>query len=154
MKRTLQVLGIIFITLALIVGGFFGYVAYTGNGLDASSKKYVDSNVPIIVQNWSEAAFKVRYAQQEMKNIDPRQLDKLFQWFSNSLGPMKEYCGSKGEANIFVSPQKGRVVSARYKVCAKFEKSDATIDVTLIQNKDKSWAIYGFHVNSNALLPR
>ena len=153
MKKTLQVLGIVFVALLLLVGGFIGYAAYTGSQLDASSKEYVDAAIPAIVGNWSEAELTTRNAPQLMRGSTPEQLTKLFQWFSR-LGPMTKYCGSKGASNVFISPQQGKTISAKYTACAKFEKGDATINVTLVQNKDKTWAIAGFHVDSPALLPQ
>lgn len=153
MKKLLQALGIVFVILLLVVGGFVGYAAYTGSHLDASSKEYVDSAVPAIVANWSESELMARAAPQLVQASTTEQLTKLFTWFK-SLGPMKKYCGSKGDSNVFISPQKGRTVSARYTACAQFEKGEATIEVTLIQNKDKVWEIAGFHVNSPALLPQ
>lgn len=153
MKKTLQVLGIVFIAVVVLLGCFIGYAAFTGKKLDASSKEYVDSAIPAIVSNWSEVELTNRAAPQLMQGSTPEELSKLFHWLS-SLGPMKKYCGSKGDSNVFVSPQQGKTVSARYTACAQFEKGDATINVLLIQNKEKAWQIAGFHVDSKALLPQ
>lgn len=153
MKRAFQILGIVFVVLMLLLGCFIGYAAYFGTRLDASSKEYVDIAIPAIVSNWSEAELKTRSAPQLMEGSTPEQFTKLFHWLS-SLGPMKKYCGSKGTSNVFVSPQHGKTVSARYTACAQFEKGDAAIDVVLVQNKDNVWKIAGFHVNSQALIPQ
>ncbi|MDB5970212.1 MAG: hypothetical protein JWQ90_2662 [Hydrocarboniphaga sp.] len=153
MKKALQVIGIIFIALLLILGCFIGYAAYTGTRLDASSKEYVDAAIPAIVSTWSESELTSRSAPQLMQGSTPEQFQKLFHWLS-SLGPMKKYCGSKGDSSVFVSPQQGKTVSARYTACAQFEKGDATINVVLLQNKDKAWEIAGFHVDSPALIPQ
>lgn len=153
MKKALQVFGIIFLLALIAVGSLIGYAAYTGRQLDSSSQKYVDAAVPAIVSNWSESELKARAAPQLLQASSPEQLTKIFSWLS-SLGPMNKYCGSKGESNTFISPQQGKVVSARYVACAQFEKGEAMINVTLLQQENKSWLIAGFNVNSPALLPQ
>lgn len=153
MMRVAQTLGIVFIVLLLAFGAFVGYAAYNGTRLDASSKAYVDAAVPAIVGTWSAAELTRRGVPQLLRDTTPEQLAKVFQWLS-SLGPIKKYCGSKGESNVFVSPQQGKVVSARYTACAQFERGDATIDVTLLRQKDQTWAIAGCHVDSAALVPQ
>lgn len=150
--KALQVLGIIFLALVAAVGSLIGYAAYNGNRLDASSKAYVDSAVPAIVTNWSESELTARAAPQLMQGSTPAQLTKMFAWF-RTLGPMKKYCGSKGDSNVSVTPQ-GKNVSANYVACAQFEKGEATIQVTLLQNKAEAWEIAGFRVNSMALVPQ
>ncbi len=153
MKKALQILGAVFALLVVAVLGFVGFAAYTGGRFDASSKSYVDAAVPLIVANWSESELTARAAPQLMQTTTPEQLTKLFTWFS-SLGPMKKYCGSQGQSSVFMSPQEGKTVSARYVACAKFERAEASIQITLIQDKDKAWKIAGFHVNSQALVPQ
>lgn len=150
--KALQILGIIFVALVVVVGGLVGYAAYTGGQLDVSSKAYVDAAVPAIVANWSERELTARATPQLLQATKPEQFTKLFKWFG-TLGSMKKYCGSKGDSNVFVSPQ-GKTVSAKYVACAQFEKGEASIQVTLIQNKVKKWEIAGFYVNSQALVPQ
>lgn len=151
-KKALQALGILFLIVVVVLVGLFGYAAYTGTRLDASSKKYVDSAVPAIVGHWSESELMARAAPELMQRSTPAQLNKLFGWL-NRLGPMQKYCGSKGDSNVFFSPEHGKVISARYTVCAQFQNGNATIFVTLIRNKSKAWQIAGFRVNSDALVP-
>ena len=49
MKKLLSIAGGFFFVLILVVASFFGYAAYQGRGLDASSKAYVETNVPPII---------------------------------------------------------------------------------------------------------
>ena len=49
MKRFLSIIGGLFLVLVLFVAGLFGYAAYQGRGLDASSKAYVEENIPAII---------------------------------------------------------------------------------------------------------
>jgi len=53
MKKVLMILGVVFLILIIVVGGFVGYTAYIGTKLDASSKAYVDASVPAIISTWS-----------------------------------------------------------------------------------------------------
>jgi len=153
MKKTLQILGAAFVIFLVVGGGLLGYAAYTGRHLDATSKAYVDAAIPAIVGHWSEHELMTRAAPQLVRGMTHEQVAKLFRWMRSSLGPMKKYCGSKGESKVFVSPQRGRTVSAVYSGCAQFQKGDATIKVTLLQGKDKAWQIFGFHVDSPVLVP-
>lgn len=57
-------------------------------------------------------------------------------------------------SHVFMSPQEGRTVSAKYVACAQFEKGEASIQVNLGQGQDETWKIAGFYVNSKALGPQ
>jgi hypothetical protein len=48
LKRILSIVGGLFLVLVLVVAGLAGYAAYQGQGLDASSKAFVEENVPAI----------------------------------------------------------------------------------------------------------
>ena len=50
LKRFLSIIGGICLVLVVVVvvAGFVGYAAYQGRGLDASSKAYVEENIPAI----------------------------------------------------------------------------------------------------------
>lgn len=53
MRRFLSIIGGLFLVLVLLAAGLVGYVAYQGRGLDASSKAYVEENIPAIISTWS-----------------------------------------------------------------------------------------------------
>src|SRR5476649_2090265 len=101
MKKLLSIVGGICLVLILGVAAFIGYAAYQGRGLDASSKAYVDENVPTIISTWSKQELLTRASPQLLKvvNEKPEQLDQLFRMFSK-LGAMRSYDGSKGDSNV------------------------------------------------------
>ena len=55
-----------------------------------------------------------------------------------------------GQANISLN-EAGKTITAYYEANASFEKGDAIIKVTSIK-RGEEWKIYGFHINSNALI--
>jgi len=153
MKKFLSIVGGLFLVLVLIVAGFFGYAAYQGRGLDASSKVYVEANVPPIISAWSKDELLKRSSPQLLKIINekPEQLDQLFQKLSK-LGAMQTFGDIKGDANISVTTQNGRVITASYMSAAKFENGEARIAIRLIQSPSGQWQFLLFNVNSPIFL--
>lgn len=151
MKKTLTVLGWIFLALLVLVGALAGYLSYIGPRLDASSKAYVDGQIPAIVSGWSGDELLKRAAP-ELRQVvtDKKQLDQLFANLSR-LGKLKHYDGSKGEANITLTLRQGRVVTASYVASAKFENGPAQIAVRLIRHGSQ-WQLLYFNVRSPALM--
>jgi hypothetical protein len=153
MKKFLSIVGGLFLALVLVLAGFFGYAAYQGRGLDASSKAYVEANVPPIISTWSKDQLLKRSSPQLLKivNEKPEQLDQLFQKLSK-LGGMQTFGDTKGDANISVTTQNGKVITAMYTSAAKFEHGEATIAVRLIQSPSGQWQFLVFNVNSPIFL--
>ncbi len=150
MKRILTWLGGVFVVLVGIAGALFGYVAYKGSTLDASSKAYVDESVRAIVSTWSKPELLKRASPQLRKVIQANQLDQLFGKLSQ-LGAFQNYEGSKGDANVSLTTQAGEVITATYVATARFEKGPAEVRIRLIQN-DGHWQILNFFVNSPIFL--
>jgi len=150
MGVTLAVIGAIVLVLLLVVGGFIGYTAYIGNGLDKSSKEYVDDAIPAIVTAWSPDQLLKRESKAFQKATPDEQMVKLFEVF-RKLGALKSYQGNKGEANISYTPENGKVVTATYVGSATFEKGDAQIRMVLTQ-ENGAWKILGFRVDSPVFL--
>ncbi|MCW2601760.1 MAG: hypothetical protein JWM02_3589, partial [Frankiales bacterium] len=77
MKTFLSIVGGFFLVLVLVVASFIGYAAYQGRGLDASSKAYVEANVPPIISTWSKDELLSRSSPQLLKIINekPDQLE-------------------------------------------------------------------------------
>ena len=150
MKNVLMIIGMFavgcFVCVAIIIGIF----AYFGTKYDASSKSYVDANVPAIIGNWSAGELEKRESDQFRNATSDDKLNELFGVF-NRLGPMKSYGGAKGDANMNVTPGTGFQVTARYIVSATFQNGQAEVLVTLILVDDQ-WQILGFRVNSPLLL--
>jgi len=150
MKKFFTVLGIIF--LCLLVTGAIGFsmVAYQGAKLDKSSQSYVDQIVPIIIASWSPQELLDR-ASPELLEVAPRdKVDTMFREFTEKLGALKEYRGSKGDSLINFTAS-GKVVTAAYMARASFGKGDAEIKISIIQH-DKKWQLLEFRVNSDMLI--
>lgn len=151
MKRTLQVLGAILIVVLVVVAAAFVYLFRVGPQLDASSKAYVDANVPLIVRTWSEEELWSRAAPEFKKAVTRQQLTSLFGKFSARLGSLQRYEGSAGEANLGFILDKGKIVTARYTAKTQFENGSAVLNIALIQH-DGEWQLLGLHVNSPLIL--
>ena len=150
MKTALSIVGIVFLILLVLALGFFGFVAYEGYKFDASSKAYVDENVPAIIANWSKDELIKRESPQLRKAVSDDELAALFGKF-NALGSMQSYDGAKGDANMNVTPSNGLQVTASYVAQATFQNGKAEIKIKLIQ-VDGTWQILGFHINSPLFL--
>src|SRR5665213_2823000 len=99
MKKFLMISGIVFWVLILIVAASFGIGAYRGTKLDASSKAYVDKNVPVIISTWSEQEM-LKCASSEFKAVVSSNQSKFDQSWTDfeKLGALKSYDGSKGQS--------------------------------------------------------
>ena len=152
MKRILSIVGALFLLLILVVAGFIGYAAYQGRGLDASSKTYVEENVPPIISTWSKDELLKRSSPQLLKIINekPEQLDQLFQKLSK-LGAMQSFRDVKGDSNVSYTTQDGKVTTASYVATAKFGNGEARIVIRLIQLSGQ-WQFLLFNVNSPLFL--
>jgi hypothetical protein len=115
LKRFLSIVGGLFLVLVLFLAGFIGYAAYQGRGLDASSKAYVEENIPAIISTWSKDELLKRSSPQLLTIINkkPEQLDQLFQKLS-TLGPMLSFGEVKGDSNVSYTTQNGKVTTATY----------------------------------------
>ena len=153
MKRILSIIGGLFLVLVLVVAGLAGYAAYQGQGLDASSKAFVEENVPAIISTWSKDELLKRSSPQLQKMINekPELSDQLFQKLSK-LGPMQSFGEVKGDSNIAYTTQSGTVTTAAYVVTAKFKNGEGRITARLIQSPDGQWQFSLFHVDSPLFL--
>ncbi len=153
MKKILSIAGGFFFVLILVVASFFGYATYQGRGLDASSKAYVETNVPPIISTWSKDELLKRSSPQliEIINENPEQLEQLFQKLAQ-LGALQTFGEVKGEATISITAQNGKVITASYMTTAKFENGEGQIAVRLIQSPSGQWQLLLFNVNSPIFL--
>lgn len=150
MKKIIYGFGVVFLFLLLVGAVLVGYMAIIGPRLDASSKDYVDKTVPKIVATWSVDELLGQGCARFKQGVSDAQLRQIFVKLS-TLGSLVTYEGSKGDARVNFSPKDGRVVMAAYQAKARFERGDATINITLLQ-VDGQWQILGFYVLSPALL--
>lgn len=152
MKRFLSIVGGVVLVLLLVGAGFIGYAAYQGQGLDASSKAYVEENVPAIISTWSKDELLKRSSLELLKvaNENPEQLDQLFQKLSK-LGAMRSFGDVKGDSNVSYTTQNGKVTTASYGATAKFENGEGRITARLIQSNGQ-WQFLLFYVDSPLFL--
>ncbi|WP_075356006.1 hypothetical protein [Desulfovibrio sp. DV] len=147
MRKFLAIVGGLFLALLLVAAIFFGYAAYNGSKLDASSKIYIEENIPIILSTWSKDELLQRSSPKllEAINKDPKIIDLVFKKAA-SLGTFQKIHDINGDSNISITTNNGRVITARYIIPAKFDNGDATITVQMIQSSGQ-WQLLGFHVN-------
>ena len=153
MKRFLSIIGGLFLVLVLLAAGMLGYLAYQGRGQDASSKAYVEENVPAIISTWSKDELLKRSSPQLQRviNEQPGQSDLLFQKFSK-LGAVQSVGEAKGDSNISYTTQNGKVATAAYVVTVKFRNGEGHIKARLIQSPAGQWQFSDFYVDSPFLL--
>jgi hypothetical protein len=153
MKRFLVVLGGVF--LALIVFGAigFGILFYQGGDLDSESKAYVEATVPPILASWSVEKLKEASSAQMLNALESKSVstEQFFEKLSMKLGALRKFHDVVGEANILVTPQDGKTVTANYTAKADFEGGPATIKIRLIQMNEQ-WKLLYLNINSDALL--
>lgn len=152
MGKIFAVVGAIVVALVLVLGGFIGYAAYTGRGLDESSKQYVENNIPPILSTWSENELVKRASPELLKASEkqPGLVDKLFRKLSG-LGALTRFGKVEGSSNISYTTENGKVITASYTAQAKFEHGKAQLRIRLIQRAGE-WRILGFWVDSPILL--
>lgn len=153
MKKIITIIGWAFILLIIVIGGFIGYTAYKGTGLDKSSKAYIEANVPPIISTWSKEEMLKRSSPELLKviNENPGQLDQLFVKLSK-LGQMRSFGDVTGDSNISYTTQDGKVTTAAYTANAKFENGDAHMSIRLILSSGGHWQLLLFNVNSPIFL--
>jgi len=150
MRKIIYGLGIFAAIVIVGVGIGIGYIAYVGAGQDRQAKQYVDDAIPAITANWSVDELRRRATPQLLKSVKPEDLQTMFEWFA-TLGPLIDYQGSKGEANISAMIGSGTVISAGYLAHATFAKGAAEIQIGLLK-VDGAWQINAFRVNSPMLI--
>ena len=153
MKKLLSIAGAIFLLLILAGVGFIGYAVYRGQGLDASSKAYVETNIPTIISTWSKEELLKRASPQLLKVVseNPELLDQLFRKLSK-LGAMRSFGDVKGDSNVSYTTQSGKVTTAAYVATAKYENGEARITARLIQSPAGDWQFLLLNVNSPLFL--
>ncbi len=151
MKKILIITGGVLLLIVSIVAGFIGYGAYLESRLDASSKAYVEANVPAIVSTWSSTEL-VKRASPELRQIidaHPAELAQLFQKLSR-LGKLKNLKDVKGKSHVSYSANHDRIITATYGATGKFEQGEAKIALRLVQNSDQ-WQFLLLNISSPLL---
>jgi hypothetical protein len=159
MKKFLMISGVIFWVLIITAVAYFGFIAWIDSGFSASSQAFVDKNIPIIISTWSEQE-ALRFSSSGLKaeaSNPEKQILFARAWKNyESLGALKKYNGSKGQAYAYSSffmgntgkePKNGFYVTAKYVAEADFQNGSAQITVYLIRENGE-WKINDFSVDS------
>jgi hypothetical protein len=149
MRKALRVLGIISLLLIVIAIVGFAILAKEGAALDSESRNYADSSIIAIVGDWDQNELQKRATSGFLVNAPPADIDRLFAKL-RTLGRMKTYNGSRGQARMMIN-QGGKNVTANYEATADFDTGPARITLNLVKGID-GWRIHGFYVFSKALL--
>jgi hypothetical protein len=147
-KTILAGFGVLFLILIVVAAAGFGYFAYTGTQLDASSKAYVDESVPAIISTWSKDELTKRASPQLRHESSDDQIATFFSSLSDKLGAFKSYDGAKGQSYHFMSTN-GTTVTADYLAEATFQNARVEVKIDLTRT-DQAWKILGFHVDVKA----
>lgn len=146
MRKFLLILGATTIVILVAAGIGVGVLIYKGNSLDAASKAFVDRAVPAIAASWNKEQLLDRATPELRASVKPEDWRALFDAVSQ-LGPLVEYQGATGEANMSYMAGAGGSVTASYVAKAKFKGGIATIRIALVK-RDGRWMISGFHVDT------
>lgn len=151
MKSYLSIIGGLFIVMGIVVAYYIGYDPFQSQDMEASSKAYVEANVPVIISTWSMDALLKRSSPQFLKSVDdnPNLLEQRFHMLTK-LGVLKSFGGVKGYASNYTTNQNRIVTYASYVASAKFENGKAKISVNLVQTHGQ-WQFSKFKVESALL---
>jgi hypothetical protein len=145
LKKALLIFGGLCAAGVLLLICLIAFIAYTGRGLDKESKTYADAAIIAVASQWNEKELTDRVSPEFMAAMrDPADLDRAVGMW-RTLGPLKKYDGSKGDAHIDLRWPQGRTITAVYVARAEFDHGSARIKITLIKS-DGVWKILGFNV--------
>ena len=148
LKKTLLRTGLVCATALLSIVIFVSVVAYNGRRLDRESKRYADAAIIAIASHWNEKDLIDRASPQFLSSMkDPAALQSMMGMLG-SLGALKKYEGSRGEARIDFHRPHGYIITALYVARADFSGGPAQITISLIRI-DGAWKILGFWVTQH-----
>jgi hypothetical protein len=148
LKNTLRRTGLICSIALLSIVIFVSVVAYNGRRLDKESKSYADAAIIAIISHWNEKDLIVRASPQLLATMkDPAAVQSMM-GVLGSLGVLKKYEGSKGEARIDFQGPHGCTLTALYVARADFNGGPAQITISLIK-VDGAWKILSFFVTQH-----
>lgn len=144
MKKTVTILGYVFLALIVLVTFAFGALYLYGKKLDKESKAYADAAVLAIATDWNVAELKKRASREFDEAVDYEELADYFEELSQ-LGELVEYQGSSGESTITLSLRYGHEITADYAGTVEFEDGSAEMRLVLIK-LDGQWQVLDFRV--------
>ncbi len=145
MKKTIIILGYVFLALLIVLLAGMGTLVAIGNRQDRESKAYVDAALPAIISTWDIREIEKRASPEFNDEVDYDELEQDF-GVLQQLGKLVEYKGSTGDSNITLSFQYGYEISADYNASADFEGGSADMRISLIKHGGQ-WQILDFRVN-------
>ncbi len=120
-------------------------MASVGSVLDKESKSFVDAAVPAIAADWDIAELQSRASDEFNDTVDYADLKRYFT-ILRKMGPLREYKGSTGEAQITLSFLDGVTITALYVASADCDKGSVDLQLSLIKQKGQ-WRILGIRIN-------
>ena len=148
LKKTLRRAGLVFAIALLSIVIFVSIIEYNGRRLDKESKSYADAAIVAITSHWNEKDLIARASPQLLATMkDPAAVQSTMGMLG-SLGALKKYKGSRGEARIDFGGPHGYTLTALYVARADFSAGPAQITIALIK-VDGAWKILSFFVTQH-----
>lgn len=146
MRSIFKIIGGAALAFGILSGVYVAVNAVKASRLEASSRSYVESNLPLILASWSVETLQSHAAPQLLKamNERPGRLETIREGFDHlsKLGIYQRLSGVQGRTFIFTAGGQ-TVISASYEATAHFENGAARIRVRLIQDAG-AWRILEF----------
>jgi hypothetical protein len=144
MKKTIMILGYVFLVFIIIIAVTIASVSIIGKKLDKESKAFVDAAIPVIVSDWDVAELQKRASPELDESVDYDDVEEYFVSLQQ-LGKFQEYKGSAGDSDITISLN-GYEITADYTASADFEAGSVEIQISLIRHNGQ-WQILDFKVS-------
>lgn len=144
MKKTIMILGYVFLALIVVIAITVASLAIIGKKLDKESKAFVDAAIPAIVSEWDVDELQKRASPELDASVDYDDVEDYFDSLQQ-LGKFQEYRGSTGDSNITISLS-GYEITADYTASADFEAGSVDMQISLIKHGDQ-WQILDFKVS-------
>lgn len=151
MKKTIMILGYVFLALLVVIGLTIASVAILGKKLDKESKAFVDAALPAIVTDWDVTELQKRASPELNESVDYDDVEEYFASLQQ-LGKFQEYKGSTGDSNITISLS-GYEITADYTASADFETGSVDMQISLIRHNGQ-WQILDFKVSPQEFTER
>ena len=144
MKKTIMILGYVFLALLVVIAATSASLAIIGKKLDKESKAFVDAAIPAIISDWDIAELQKRASPELDETADYDDVEEYFGSLQQ-LGKFQEYKGSVGDSNITISLG-GYEITADYTASADFEAGSVELQISLIRHNGQ-WQILDFKVS-------
>jgi len=151
MKKTIMILGYVFLALIVVIAATIASIAIIGKKLDKESKAFVDAAIPAIVSDWDVAELQKRASPELDESVDYDDVEEYFGSLQQ-LGKFQEYKGSVGDSNITISLS-GYEITADYTANADFEAGSVEMQISLIRHNGQ-WQILDFKVSPEEFTKR